>query len=422
MPDVTTMRSLPGMLRLITAVAVLAAVLAVPTPPAIADDLPPPAVNGIYPLVFPVQGDNHYTNTFGAPRSGERTHEGTDIMADKMVPVVAAASGTVGWVSSTCCSFEIEHDDGWSSMYIHLNNDTPGTDDGLAWGIAPGLVRGVHVEAGQLIGWVGDSGNAESAGSHLHFELHTPDGAAISSYEHLILAREAGAPPDVVTYVDAGSRFHRPDVLGGITDQFYFGIPGDVPMMGDWDCDGIKTPAMYRPSDGFVYLTNTNQQGFAESEFYFGIRDDIPLAGDWDGDGCDTFAIYRPSDGTVYLRNSLGTGFADYAYSFGVATDAPFAGDFNGDGIDTVGLHRPGSALVYFRDSLTPGPVDAQFYYGMPGDRIVTGDWDGDGDDTVAAYRPSDGYLFVNLENDSGPSEYSMWVGSFEAVVASTGS
>ena len=98
------------------------------------------------------------------------------MMADKMVPVVAAAAGTIGWVSSTCCALEIEHDDGWSSMYIHLNNDTPGTDDGLGWGIMPGLERGVHVDAGQLIGWVGDSGNAEWTGSHLHFELHTPDG------------------------------------------------------------------------------------------------------------------------------------------------------------------------------------------------------------------------------------------------------
>ncbi len=417
------MRSLSRMLRLVTAVAVLAAVLAAPPPAATAADLPPPAVNGIYPLVFPVDGANHYTNTFGAPRSGGRTHEGTDIIADKMVPVVAAASGTIGWVSSTCCALEIEHDDGWSSMYIHLNNDTPGTDDGRGWGIMPGLDRGVHVEAGQLIGWVGDSGNAEWTSSHLHFELHTPDGAAISSYEHLMVARGAAEGREVVAFVDAGSQFHRPTVLGGgVSDAFYFGIPGDVALMGDWDCDGIKTPAMFRPSNGFVYLTNSNRTDFAESEFFYGIGGDIPLAGDWDGDGCDTLAIYRPSDGKVYVRNSLGTGFADYSYAFGVATDAPFAGDFDGDGIDTVGMHRPTTALVYYRNSLDSGPADAQFYYGMPGDRIVAGDWDGDGDDTVAVYRRADRYLFVNLENDSGPSEYSMWVGRFEAAVASTGS
>ena len=410
------------MLRLATAVAVLAAALVAPTQPAAAADLPAPAENGIYPLVFPVGGDNHYTNTFGAPRSGGRTHAGTDIMADKMVPVVAAASGTIGWVSGTCCALEIEHDDGWSSMYIHFNNDTPGTDDGLGWGIMPGLDRGVHVEAGQLIGWVGDSGNAEWTGSHLHFELHAPGIGPISSYEHLLVAQGAGDGRDVVSFVDVGSRFHRPSVIGGIPDDFYFGIPQDIPLMGDWNCDGTNTPAMYRPSNGFVYLTNTNQTGFAETEFYYGIPGDVPIAGDWDGDGCDSFAIYRPTEHKIYVRNSLGTGFADFSYDFGVRDDQPFAGDFDGDGVDTIGMYRPGNSLVYYRNSHTPGLGENQFFYGMTGDRIVAGDWDGDGDDTVAVYRQTNRTLYVNLENDASTSEYSLWVGNFAAAVVSPGS
>ncbi len=416
------MRSLSGMLRLATAVAVLAAVLVAPSSPALAAEFPAPAVDGIYPMVFPVGGVTHFTNTFGAWRSVDRTHEGTDMMADKMVPVVAAASGTIGWVSSTCCAHEIEHDDGWSSMYIHLNNDTPGTDDGLGWGIMPGLVRGVHVEAGQLIGWVGDSGNAESTGSHLHFELHTPDGAAISSYEHLLEARGAAEGRDVAAYVDAGSRFYRPTVLGGAPEWFYFGLPDDVPLMGDWDCNGTRTPAMYRASNGFVYLTNANEFGVAESEFFYGIPGDIPIAGDWNGDGCDTFAIYRPSEGKFYARNSLETGIADFSFTFGVPGDQPFAGDFDGDGIDTVGMYRLRNGLVYYRNQNETGTADKQFFFGAPGDNIVAGDWDGDGDDTVAIYRPSTGYLVVNMENNTGPTEYSLWVGNYETVVASTGS
>jgi len=134
-----------------------------------------------YALVFPVVGANRYGDHFWASRASG-THHAVDIMADKMIPVVAVADGTISYVNSRCCTLRINHDDGWSSVYIHLNNDTPGTDDGQGWGIAPGISAGTHVSAGQIIGWVGDSGNAENAGSHLHFELLDADGVYVDPY------------------------------------------------------------------------------------------------------------------------------------------------------------------------------------------------------------------------------------------------
>ena len=95
-----------------------------------------------------------------------------------------------------CCALELRHDDGYESWYIHLNNDTPGTDDGLGWGFAPGIEQGVHVRAGQLIAYVGDSGNAESSGSHLHFELHNPDGDVVNPFTHLNAATRLNSPMD----------------------------------------------------------------------------------------------------------------------------------------------------------------------------------------------------------------------------------
>ena len=98
-------------------------------------------------------------------------------MAPKMSPVVAVRSGLVekieygGSLSGT--SIRIRHDDGWSSHYIHLNNDLYGTDDGRGEGVRPGLAVGDRVKRGELIGWVGDSGNAEETIPHLHFELPT---------------------------------------------------------------------------------------------------------------------------------------------------------------------------------------------------------------------------------------------------------
>jgi murein DD-endopeptidase MepM/ murein hydrolase activator NlpD len=77
-------------------------------------------------------------------------------------------------------------------VYIHLNNDTPGTDDGAnlrQHAFAAGIDKGSKVTAGQTVGFLGDSGNAEEAGAHLHFELHAPDGTVVNPYASLIAAR-----------------------------------------------------------------------------------------------------------------------------------------------------------------------------------------------------------------------------------------
>lgn len=152
----------------------------------------------VYPMVFPLAGDHVITDSFGDPRGGGRSHAGVDIMADKMVPVLAVANGEVDWVfaerGGNCCDVALVHDDGWRSRYIHLNNDSPGTDDGRAVGIAPGVRDGAKVVAGQVIGWVGDSGNAEATGPHLHFELRRPDGTPVDPYGSLLAAKRRGRP------------------------------------------------------------------------------------------------------------------------------------------------------------------------------------------------------------------------------------
>jgi hypothetical protein len=143
-----------------------------------------------YDLDFPVEGPHHFTDWFWSRRTGG-IHHAQDIMADKMVPVLATADGTirlVNWTSRSsmspdrCCSLVLAHDDGWESRYIHLNNDTVGSDDGDGWGIADGIVPGVRVTAGTLIGWVGDSGNAEDTAPHLHFELLDPNGVYVNPF------------------------------------------------------------------------------------------------------------------------------------------------------------------------------------------------------------------------------------------------
>lgn len=135
-------------------------------------------------LTFPVRGDVRYSDDYDQPRSGGRTHQGTDVVADKLQTVHAVLPGVVTvatGIDSPMPSYgyylRIRHDKGLDSAYVHLNNDSPGTDDGeggTRWAYAPGIRKGVRVERGQFIGYVGDSGNAEGTVAHLHFELMNP--------------------------------------------------------------------------------------------------------------------------------------------------------------------------------------------------------------------------------------------------------
>ena len=143
-------------------------------------------------IIFPVQGGATFVDDFGDGRNGGRLHEANDLMAPKMTPIIAARGGTITSAPTTQPSYgyiiSIAGDDGYKYNYLHINNDTPGTDDGLGglqYAYAPGISRGVKVTQGQHIAWVGDSGNAEATGSHLHFEIRLPDDTAISPYEFL---------------------------------------------------------------------------------------------------------------------------------------------------------------------------------------------------------------------------------------------
>ena len=209
---------------------------------------------------------------------------------------------------------------------------------------------------------------------------------------------------------------------GGAVNSFFYGNPGDFPMAGDWDCDGIATPGLYRQSDGFVYLRNSNTQGIANIRFFFGNPSDIPLAGDFNGDGCDTVSIYRPSEQRIYIINELGAndgglGAADFNYVFGNPGDKPFVGDFNGDGIDTIGLHRESTGFVYFRQSHTQGVANAEFFFGDPGDRLVAGDWGVVDDvDSPAIFRPSVSRFYFRYTNTQGNANEEIQMGSFQML------
>ena len=165
-------------------------------------------------IVFPVLGRTQLTNSFGDPR-GQGAHEGEDIMAPRKAPALAAEAGRVKFHTGSGragCMLYLYGDSGTKYMYIHLNNDLTMTNDnrgaciqGVAF--ARGLKDGQRVLAGQPVGFVGDSGDADGISPHLHFEMHPGGGAAVAPYPHLRVAKRLlfyAAPGTIFTLAMTG--------------------------------------------------------------------------------------------------------------------------------------------------------------------------------------------------------------------------
>lgn len=175
----------------------------------------------VRPIMFPVLADPvlggvTWSDTYLAPRSGGRRHEGQDLLGKKMLKLLAVCDATVVELRHQAGgnSLYLKGDDGWFYCYLHINNDDPGTDNGanqFKHAFAPGLVNGSRVLKGDLVGYVGDSGNAEAVGPMLHFEIRMPNAkwynaAAVNPAASLNAAAPARLRPRVP---DAAFAPHR---------------------------------------------------------------------------------------------------------------------------------------------------------------------------------------------------------------------
>jgi murein DD-endopeptidase MepM/ murein hydrolase activator NlpD len=128
-------------------------------------------------FVFPVAGPHSYSDTFGAPRMFgtpyAHLHQGTDIFATSGTPLVACERGVVIRVGTDTLGgtkLWIVGASGTRYYYAHLS------------AFAEGLTEGMLVNAGDLVGYVGNTGNAQSTPAHLHFQVHPNGGPPINPY------------------------------------------------------------------------------------------------------------------------------------------------------------------------------------------------------------------------------------------------
>jgi len=129
--------------------------------------------------VFPVYGPSSFGDTFGAPRGDVASgwHHGEDIFAPLGAPLLAVADGTifsVGWNNLGGYRLWLRDQEGNEFYYAHLS------------AYSPFAVNGRHVKAGTVIGFVGNTGDAQSTPYHLHFEIH-PVGMLYMGYDGAVM-------------------------------------------------------------------------------------------------------------------------------------------------------------------------------------------------------------------------------------------
>jgi peptidoglycan LD-endopeptidase LytH len=136
------------------------------------------AQQGIYSCIF-APGRSNFRDTFGAPRSGGRSHKGTDVFAVMGEPVLAITDGVIARHSNGGLggiSVYLQGDDGNLYYYTHLQR------------IDPNGAVGRRVQGGELIAYNGDTGNARGGAPHVHFEIKPGGGASINPYPWLAAA------------------------------------------------------------------------------------------------------------------------------------------------------------------------------------------------------------------------------------------
>lgn len=185
-------------------------------------------------------------------------------------------------------------------------------------------------------------------------------------------------------------------ILNSSTSTFRietFGLAGDILTVGDWDGDAKADISVYRNGAAagqqsiFFYRGSLNNPLNNITYLPWGLNGDRPLNGDFDGDGRRDLAVYRPSDDLWYIRQSSND--AVRYESWGVDSDVFIPADFDGDGKSDLALFRPSANMWLVRNSSNSAIRFVTF--GAIGDIPAVGDYDGDGVNDFAFFRPADG-------------------------------
>lgn len=199
---------------------------------------------------FPVNGPASYTDDWGAARFSPsfHLHEGIDIFAERGTPVIASTDGTVTRTAYGAGAggnvVYLEMDDGTYFYYAHLD------------GISPVIHAGTEIEAGTVLGTVGNSGNAVGTPPHLHFEIHPGGGDAVPPAPY-VDAWLADAMEEAEALVGAGDTSdgatRAPVPLPGRVEQTQNAGISSLGDQNDWGNAAVQWLMILVPSAAFWF-------------------------------------------------------------------------------------------------------------------------------------------------------------------------
>lgn len=215
--------------------------------------------------------------------------------------------------------------------------------------------------------------------------------------------------PDTVGVYKAGMWYLRNNNSSGAEDIFalFGGDASDLPVVGDWNGNGVDTIGVYRTSTGFFFLSDSNTAPAVNYTVLFGNPGDTPFAGKWTIDMTGSgIGVYRNSNGVLYQRKSLTSGFNDFFAIFGNPGDQPVAGDWDGDGFDSIGVYRNDGLRWHLTNNSMPNGVifsDLSLMWDIGPGTPAVGDWNGSNISRIG-YLTASGVFVLHAPNGgTGP-------------------
>jgi hypothetical protein len=180
-----------------------------------------------------------------------------------------------------------------------------------------------------------------------------------------------------------------------------------LPVVGDWNADGVDTIGVFDTTTGVFSLSDTNANNAPVNyTFTLGNPDDTPFAGRWTDDmPASGVGVYRNTNGILYQKKQLTTGFSDFFAVFGNPGDVGVAGDWDGNGFDSVGIYRASNTSWFLSNNSTPSGVtfsDIDFVWTTGGGRPLVGDWDADKTTTVGYYSVGGNFVLHSTNAAAG--------------------